>query len=136
MKNRRIVTLTLGLAVVLGAFTGPVAAQASPYNDRTSVGVVAGKASCTVSWTREYWGGSVITYRVWVVPQDLAPGASSVYRKITVSPQNPGVTKSVKIGSLTKGSAYVFWLETVFQGYIRAAQVSVQQGTSRGCVPL
>lgn len=127
--------VVVGLAVLLGVLVVPAAAQASPYW-RVSVGVTPGRGFCTVSWLRDYWDGPVSSYKIWVVPQAVAPGASSTYRKVTVVPQYPGTSKSVRIGSLTRGASYVFWLEALYPSYFRTGQVSVQQGTSRACVPL
>jgi hypothetical protein len=132
--RRRCSVLLLTLAVSLGVFAAPPVAQASPYW-RVSMGVTPAKASCLVAWTREYWDGPVATYKVWVVPQSIAPGASGTYRKITVTPQSPGMTKSVRVPSLIKGSPYVFWLEALYPSYFPGGLVSVQQGSSRGCIP-
>lgn len=134
MRKRYLVTLTLGLAALLGGVAGPGAAQASAYP--TMVGVVPGKASCAVTWWRPYFGTPITTYKVWVVPQEIAPKASPIYRKIVVTPQKPGAVKSITVGALTKGAGYVFWLEADFPSYVHAGQVSLQQGASRPCVPL
>jgi hypothetical protein len=131
---RRFAALTLGLAVLVGVFVGPGAAEANPYW-RVGVGVAPGKASCKVTWTRDYWDGPVATYKIWVVPQQVAPNAGNTYRKITVTPQNPGLTKTITVGGLRSGRGYVFWLEALYPSYFRSGQVSVQQGTSRVCKP-
>lgn len=134
-RPARRAAAVVGVALLLGAFAGPVStASANPYW-RVPVSVTAGRASCTVSWIRDYWDGPVAVYKVWVVPQNIAPGASQTYRKITVAPQAPGRTANATVGALTKGAPYVFFLEALYPSNSRSGRLSVQVATSRVCVP-
>ncbi|TQS46736.1 hypothetical protein [Cryptosporangium phraense] len=128
---RRLLVVLVVLGVALGAASP---ARANPYW-RVSVTVAPGKASCTLTWIRDYYDGPVNGYTVWVVPQNVLINAPQTYRKIPVTPQSPGTTKTVKVGALTKGAPYVFWLEASFPSYFRNGPITMQVATTRVCVP-
>ncbi|GAA3395897.1 hypothetical protein [Cryptosporangium minutisporangium] len=135
MPTRRLAAAFLGLAVLLGVLVGPAApAHADPYW-RVQVRVTAAKSACTVTWVRSYWDGPVSAYKIWVVPQNIAPGAPQTYRKVNVRPPATGGTANVRVGSLTRRAPYVFWLEAIYPSYFRSAPISMQVATSRVCVP-
>lgn len=124
----------VGLAVTLGVLVAPVPAQAEPYW-RVQLVVTAGKASCTLKWVRSYWDGPVTAYQIWVVPQNIGPNAPPTYRQVRVTPPVAGAAATVRIGSLTTGAPYVFWLQAFYPSYFRSAPINRQVATSRVCVP-
>ncbi|SHN46059.1 fibronectin type III domain-containing protein [Cryptosporangium aurantiacum] len=134
MRTRRLAVAVTGLAVLLGVLGPAAPAHADPYW-RVQVTVTPGASSCTVGWVRSYWDGPVSAYKIWVVPQNIAPGASQTYRKVNVTPPAAGRATRVRVGSLTRGAPYVFWLEAFYPSYFRSGQVSMQVATSRVCKP-
>ena len=130
----RVAATILGLAVLLGVLGPAAPAQAEPYW-RVQVTVAAGPSSCTLRWIRSYWDGPVSAYKVWVVPQNISVNAPSTYRQVNVRPPRAGQTATARIGSLTRGAPYVFWLQAFYPSYFRNAPVNMQVATSRVCVP-
>ncbi|MFI5954250.1 fibronectin type III domain-containing protein [Cryptosporangium sp. NPDC051539] len=134
MFTRRSGAVLVVLAVLAGVLSVASPARANPYW-RVAVNVTPGRASCTLSWIRDYWDGPVNAYTIWVVPQDVRINAPQAYRKIPLTPQTAGASKSVKVDGLTKGAPYVFWLEAFYPSYFRNGPISKQVATTRVCVP-
>ncbi|MFG1924807.1 hypothetical protein [Cryptosporangium sp. NPDC048952] len=124
----------VGLTVTMGVLVAPAPAQADPYW-RVQVYVTPGKSSCSLRWVRSYWDGPVNAYKVWVVPQEVGPNAPQTYRQVSVTPPSAGGTANVRIGSLTKGAGYVFWLQAFYPSYFRNGPINMQVATSRVCIP-
>jgi len=130
----RVGAALIGLAVLLGAAVAPLPAQAEPYW-RVRVYVAPGKSSCTLRWVRSYWDGPVNAYKVWVVPQEVGPNAPQTYRQISVTPPLAGRAANVRVGSLTRGAAYVFWLQAFYPSYFRSGPINMQVATTEVCIP-
>jgi hypothetical protein len=124
----------VGLAVLLGVLAAPAPARAEPYW-RVQVNVSPGKSSCTLRWIRSYWDGPVNAYKVWVVPQNISVNAPQTYRQVNVTPPIAGQTATVRIGSLSRGAPYVFWLQAFYPSYFRSGSINMQVATTRVCVP-
>lgn len=109
----------------------PPPATCGGYGSPTQItpGAVAGPGSATLSWRAD--GRPEVTgYRVQAVAQALVPGTQPAPRRQTVAQPAGCVPVTVTMTGLTRGEAYVFWLEEAVVDPLTKVTRLVQVGSS------